>query len=46
MEGREIPPVLMSGHHGEIAKWRKAEAEKITRERRPDLWEVRGTVGG
>lgn len=37
-EGREIPPVLMSGHHGEIAKWRRAEAERLTRERRPDLW--------
>jgi tRNA (guanine37-N1)-methyltransferase len=37
-QGREIPPVLISGHHGEIAKWRKAEAERITRERRPDLW--------
>jgi tRNA (guanine37-N1)-methyltransferase len=37
-QGREIPPVLMSGHHGEIAKWRKAEAERITRERRPDVW--------
>lgn len=37
-EGRKIPPVLMSGHHGEIAKWRRAEAERITRERRPDLW--------
>ena len=37
-EGREIPPVLMSGHHGEIAKWRKAQAEAVTRERRPDLW--------
>jgi tRNA (guanine37-N1)-methyltransferase len=37
-EGREIPAVLTSGHHGEIAKWRKAEAERITRERRPDLW--------
>jgi tRNA (guanine37-N1)-methyltransferase len=36
--GREIPPVLMSGHHGEIARWRQAEAERITRERRPDLW--------
>lgn len=36
--GREIPPVLMSGHHGEIAKWRHGEAERITRERRPDLW--------
>jgi len=37
-QGREIPPVLMSGHHAEIEKWRKAEAEKITIERRPDLW--------
>jgi tRNA (guanine37-N1)-methyltransferase len=36
--GREIPPVLMSGHHGEIARWRRAEAERITKERRPDLW--------
>ena len=35
---RPIPDVLQSGHHGEIAKWRKAEAEAITRERRPDLW--------
>ncbi|WP_284164848.1 tRNA (guanosine(37)-N1)-methyltransferase TrmD [Frigidibacter sp. SD6-1] len=37
-QGREIPAVLMSGHHGEIARWRRAEAERITRERRPDLW--------
>ncbi len=37
-QGREIPPVLMSGHHGEIARWRRAEAEALTRERRPDLW--------
>lgn len=37
-QGREIPPVLMSGNHGEIAKWRKAEAHRLTRERRPDLW--------
>lgn len=36
-EGRKIPDVLTSGHHGEIAKWRKAEAERITKERRPDL---------
>jgi len=36
-EGREIPPVLMSGHHGEIEKWRAAEALKLTKERRPDL---------
>jgi tRNA (guanine37-N1)-methyltransferase len=38
-EGREIPAVLQSGNHAEIAKWRRAEAERITRERRPDLWE-------
>ncbi|MEO1453473.1 MAG: tRNA (guanosine(37)-N1)-methyltransferase TrmD [Pseudomonadota bacterium] len=37
-QGRAIPDVLLSGHHGEIAKWRQAEAERITRERRPDLW--------
>ena len=36
-EGREIPSVLMSGNHGEIAKWRRAEAERLTRQRRPDL---------
>jgi tRNA (guanine37-N1)-methyltransferase len=35
---RPIPDVLQSGHHGEIAKWRKAEAEAITKARRPDLW--------
>jgi tRNA (guanine37-N1)-methyltransferase len=37
-EGREIPEVLTSGHHGEVARWRKAEREQTTRERRPDLW--------
>ena len=36
--GRAVPPVLLSGHHAEIAAWRRAEAERITRERRPDLW--------
>ncbi|GGC55607.1 tRNA (guanine-N(1)-)-methyltransferase [Siccirubricoccus deserti] len=36
--GRAVPPVLLSGHHAEIARWRRAEAERITRERRPDLW--------
>ena len=30
--------VLQSGNHAEIAKWRRAEAEKLTQERRPDLW--------
>lgn len=37
-EGREIPAVLTSGHHGEVAKWRQAKAEELTRIRRPDLW--------
>ena len=37
--GRGIPPVLLSGHHGEIALWRRQQAERITRERRPDLWQ-------
>jgi tRNA (guanine37-N1)-methyltransferase len=37
-EGREIPEVLLSGHHGEIAKWRRGQREEVTRERRPDLW--------
>ncbi len=37
-EGREIPDILLSGDHGRIAKWRREQAEKITRERRPDLW--------
>ncbi|MCR9126344.1 MAG: tRNA (guanosine(37)-N1)-methyltransferase TrmD [Rhodobacteraceae bacterium] len=36
--GQTIPDVLMSGHHGEIAKWRRAQAEALTRARRPDLW--------
>ncbi len=36
--GRAVPPVLLSGHHAAIAAWRRAEAEAITRERRPDLW--------
>jgi tRNA (guanine37-N1)-methyltransferase len=37
-EGRDIPEVLLSGHHGEIARWRRAQREEITREARPDLW--------
>ncbi|MGZ2259167.1 tRNA (guanosine(37)-N1)-methyltransferase TrmD [Roseobacter sp. A03A-229] len=37
-EGREIPDVLMSGHHGEIDAWRRAQSEALTRRRRPDLW--------
>ena len=37
-EGQDIPEVLLSGHHAEVAKWRKAQREQTTRERRPDLW--------
>jgi tRNA (guanine37-N1)-methyltransferase len=37
-EGVEIPPVLASGNHGEIARWRQAQAEGLTQARRPDLW--------
>jgi len=37
-EGRAIPEVLTSGDHGAVARWRHNEAERITRERRPDLW--------
>ena len=37
-QGRRVPEVLLSGHHAAVAAWRQAEAERITRERRPDLW--------
>jgi tRNA (guanine37-N1)-methyltransferase len=37
-EGRDVPSVLTQGNHKEIAQWRQAEAERLTRERRPDLW--------
>jgi tRNA (guanine37-N1)-methyltransferase len=30
--------VLLSGHHAEVRKWRRAQREETTRERRPDLW--------
>lgn len=38
-QGHDIPPVLLSGNHKEIARWRRAEAEKLTQTRRPDLWQ-------
>ncbi|MRG54792.1 tRNA (guanosine(37)-N1)-methyltransferase TrmD [Phyllobacterium sp. SYP-B3895] len=41
-EGRRIPDVLLSGNHGAIEKWRRAEAERLTRERRQDLWDAHG----
>ena len=35
---REVPPVLLSGDHGRIARWRREQQEERTRLRRPDLW--------
>ena len=37
-QGREIPEILLSGHHGRISDWRRAMAERLTKIRRPDLW--------
>ena len=41
-EGRPIPEVLLSGDHAKIAAWRRAEAERLTKARRPDLWATQG----
>jgi tRNA (guanine37-N1)-methyltransferase len=44
-----VPEVLASGHHAKIRAWRRAEAERLTRERRPDLWNryvARAASGG
>jgi tRNA (guanine37-N1)-methyltransferase len=37
-QGRAAPPVLLSGHHAAVAAWRREQAERLTRTRRPDLW--------
>lgn len=37
-EGRAIPEILQSGHHAKIEAWKRAQAERLTKERRPDLW--------
>ena len=42
-EGQPIPDILVSGDHAKIAAWRQAEAETLTRSRRPDLWAARST---
>jgi len=39
-EGRPIPEVLTSGDHARIEAWRRSQAERLTRERRPDLWQA------
>ncbi|HEY1933908.1 MAG TPA: tRNA (guanosine(37)-N1)-methyltransferase TrmD [Acetobacteraceae bacterium] len=43
-QGRRVPDVLLSGHHEAVAAWRRTEAERITRERRPDLWAARAAT--
>jgi tRNA (guanine37-N1)-methyltransferase len=44
-EGRQIPEILTSGDHAKVAAWRLAEAEALTRQRRPDLWAVKAGSG-
>jgi len=39
-QGKKVPPVLLSGHHQEIQRWRQCQAELVTQERRPDLWDL------
>ena len=38
-KGRKVPDVLLGGDHGKVAEFRRREAENVTRERRPDMWE-------
>jgi tRNA (guanine37-N1)-methyltransferase len=42
-QGRAVPEVLLSGNHAAVARWRRMQAERITRERRPDLWAAQHT---
>ena len=44
-EGLAIPEALLSGDHQRIAEWRRAQAERLTRERRPDLWQQHARKG-
>ena len=39
-EEREVPAVLTGGDHAKVEAWRRAQAEKLTRERRPNLWQA------
>lgn len=41
-EGAEIPPVLLSGDHQAIARWKRGQREVLTKVRRPDLWNAKG----
>ncbi len=42
--GRRVPEVLLSGNHAAIATWRREQSERLTRERRPDLWAARTAI--
>jgi tRNA (guanine37-N1)-methyltransferase len=42
-EGRSIPEILVSGDHAKVAAWRQAQAEALTRARRPDLWTIKAS---
>ena len=46
-QGREVPEVLLSGHHAHIRQWRRDRAEELTKARRPDLWAryIEGNAG-
>ncbi|HEX3537108.1 MAG TPA: tRNA (guanosine(37)-N1)-methyltransferase TrmD [Stellaceae bacterium] len=44
-QDRTVPEVLVSGDHGRIRAWRRQESERLTRERRPDLWKRYGAAG-
>ena len=43
-QGRRVPEVLLSGDHAAVAAWRSKEAERATRDRRPDLWQEHGST--
>lgn len=45
-EGAEIPAVLTGGDHGKVARWRREQAEKATKARRPDLWDAHVAAHG
>jgi tRNA (guanine37-N1)-methyltransferase len=45
-EGQPIPEILLSGDHARVAAWRRAEAEALTRNRRPDLWSAHANQSG
>ncbi len=36
--GHKVPEILLSGHHEKVQAWRRTQAEKVTKARRPDLW--------